>query len=79
MEASYAAKHRDDFSGFILLAAYSTVDLSDSGLSMLSIYGSMDGVLDREKYEKYLSNLPDEAKEVVIEGGCHSYFGSYGM
>jgi hypothetical protein len=32
-----------------------------------------------EKYEKYLPNLPDEAKEVVIEGGCHSYFGSYGM
>jgi hypothetical protein len=79
MAASYVAKHSTDFSGLILLAAYSTVDLSDSGLSVISIYGSRDGVLDREKYEKYLPNLPDKAKEVVIEGGCHSYFGSYGM
>jgi hypothetical protein len=79
MAASYAAKHSGDFSGLILLAAYSTADLSDSDLSVVSIYGSMDGVLDREKYEKYLSNLPDMTKEVVIEGGCHSYFGDYGM
>jgi hypothetical protein len=79
MAATYAAKHSDDLDGLILLAAYSTADLSDCGLSVVSIYGSCDGVLDREKYEKYLSNLPDTAKEVVIDGGCHSYFGSYGM
>jgi hypothetical protein len=79
MAASYAAKHSNDFSGLILLAAYSTADLSDSGLSVISIYGNMDGVLDREKYEKYLPNLPEKAKEVVIEGGCHSYFGNYGI
>jgi alpha/beta superfamily hydrolase len=79
MAASYAAKHSEDFSGLILLAAYSTADLSDSGLSVISVYGSMDGVLDRTQYEKYLPNLPDKAKEVVIEGGCHSYFGNYGM
>jgi hypothetical protein len=23
--------------------------------------------------------MTDQAEEVVIEGGCHSYFGSYGM
>jgi hypothetical protein len=79
MAASYAAKHSGDLSGLILLAAYSTADLTDSGLSVISIYGSMDGVLDREKYEEYLPNLPDTTKEVVIEGGCHSYFGNYGM
>jgi alpha/beta superfamily hydrolase len=79
MAASYAAKHSDDFSGLILLGAYSTVDLTDSGLAVLSVYGSRDGVLDKEKYEKYFFNLPDKAEEVVIEGGCHSYFGSYGM
>jgi hypothetical protein len=79
MAASYAAKHSDDFSGLILLGAYSTVDLTDSGLAVLSVYGSRDGVLDKEKYEKYFPNLPDKAEEVVIEGGCHSYFGSYGM
>jgi dienelactone hydrolase len=79
MAASYVAKHSEDFSGLILLAAYSTADLSDSGLSVVSIYGNRDEVLDRDKYEKCLPNLPDTAEEVVIEGGCHSYFGSYGM
>jgi hypothetical protein len=79
MAAAYVAKHSEDFIGLILLAAYATADLSDSGLSVVSIYGSRDGVLDGEKYEKYLPNLPDTAEEVVIEGGCHSYFGCYGM
>jgi alpha/beta superfamily hydrolase len=79
MAAFYVEKHSKNFSGLILLAAYSTADLSDSGLSVVSIYGNRDEVLDRDKYEKCLPNLPDTAEEVVIEGGCHSYFGSYGM
>lgn len=34
--------------------------------------------MNREKYEKYRSNLPDGFTERVIEGGCHAYFGMYG-
>jgi hypothetical protein len=34
--------------------------------------------MDREKYEKNRSNLPDDMREVVIEGGNHAYFGMYG-
>ena len=33
---------------------------------------------DREKYEKYKSNLPSNFFEFEIEGGCHAYFGMYG-
>jgi hypothetical protein len=31
-----------------------------------------------EQYQKYHSNLPGDAVEVVITGGCHAYFGNYG-
>lgn len=78
MAASYAAGHSGDYEGLILLAAYSTKDLTDSGLSVLSVYGSEDGVLNRDSYEKYRSNLPEDCQEVVLNGGCHAYFGSYG-
>lgn len=78
MAGSYAADHADELDGLVLLAAYSTRDLTGSGLAVLSIYGSEDGVLDLEKYEQYRSNLPAGASEVVIDGGCHAGFGCYG-
>ena len=68
----------DEYEGLILLGSYSTADLSDTDLDVLSIYGSEDKVLNREKYEENKSNLPDDFSEVVIEGGCHAYFGMYG-
>ena len=78
MAASYAADHADELDGLVLLAAYSTRDLTGSGLAVLSVYGSEDGVLDLEKYEQYRSNLPADTSEVVIDGGCHAGFGRYG-
>lgn len=75
MAASFAAE-QDWVEGLILLAAYSTEDVSD--IPVLSIYGSADGVMDREKYEKYRTNLPADAAETVIEGGNHAGFGLYG-
>ena len=78
MAASYAEKNAHDFAGLVLLASYSTADISESGLAVLSVYGSEDGVLNMEKYEKYASKLPHDFEEYVIEGGCHAYFGVYG-
>ena len=78
MAASYAAGHADGLEGLLLLAAYSTEDLSGTDLRALSLYGSEDGVLNREKYEECRTNLPEDTQEAVIEGGCHAYFGMYG-
>jgi len=72
-------KHKDDFDGLFLLAAYSNKDISDYEGRVVSIYGSADGVLNRENYEAYKANLPEGWTEYVIDGGCHSYFGYYGM
>ena len=79
MAASYAAKHAGDLDGLLLLAAYSTADLNGTGLDVLSVYGSEDGVLNMSKYDEYRQNLPDDTTtEMVIEGGNHAGFGDYG-
>lgn len=78
MAASYVAEHTGEFDGLVLLAAYSTADLQESGLQVISIYGTEDGVLNMDKYEKYKGNLPFDVIEEKIDGGCHAYFGSYG-
>lgn len=78
MAASYLENNVEDYEGLILLGSYSTADLSDTNLDVLSVFGSEDKVLNREKYEKNKSNLPNDFTEYVIDGGCHSYFGMYG-
>lgn len=78
MAASYLEKHPDDYEGLVLLGAYSTSDLSDTDLDVISIYGSNDQVLNHEKYEANKNNLPENFNETIIEGGCHAYFGTYG-
>lgn len=76
--ALYAEKHADRLNGLILLASYSTVNLKESKLNILSIFGSEDGVLNKIAYEKNHKNLPENMTEVIIPGGCHAYFGAYG-
>ena len=78
MAASYLADSKDYFDGLILLGSYSTEDFSSSDINVLSVYGSEDKVLNRDKYEKNKSNLPKDFTEYVIDGGCHAYFGMYG-
>ena len=77
MAASYIAG-AEGYDGLILLAAYSTEDLTEQPVKVLSLYGSEDGVLDLEKYRSYRPNLPEDTREMVIPGGNHAQFGSYG-
>lgn len=78
MAASYLDKTGNDFDGLVLLAAYSTADLTDNDTEVLSVYGDSDGVLNMEKYSEYYSNLPADTQEVIIADGNHAQFGSYG-
>lgn len=78
MAASYLADNVGEYSGLILLGSYSTADLSGENIRALSIYGSEDAVMNREKYEENLCNLPADCSELVIEGGNHSGFAMYG-
>ncbi len=79
MAASYASKHLSELDGLVLLAAYPTSDIKSDGFSVMSIYGSEDGVLNMEKVENGREFMPDDYTEVCIEGGNHAYFGNYGQ
>lgn len=76
MASNYASDNKNKIDGVILFAAYSTENIKD--LRVLSIYGSNDKVLNIDKYNKSKKNYPSDFKEVIIEGGNHAYFGSYG-
>jgi dienelactone hydrolase len=75
---SYASAHASKLSGIVFLASYTTQDLSKTNLKSLSIYGSEDGVMNREKYNESLRNLPSDHQEIVLQGGNHASFGDYG-
>lgn len=79
LSSAYVYDHISDFKGIILLGGYSSKDLSNSDLKALCIYGSLDGTMNRDKYEENKKYLPSNYEEVIIEGGCHSYFGDYGI
>ncbi len=78
MAASYLSDKSDDYKGLVLLGSYSATDISDTVLKVLSVYGSEDTVLNTDKYKENKSNLPNDFNEVLIDGGCHAYFGMYG-
>lgn len=78
MASSYLYKNYSKYKGLILEGAYSTKDLSEFNLNIISFKASLDLVLNEEKYNKYKSNLGTNIQEVIIDGGIHSYFGSYG-
>ncbi len=74
--AMYVSNNSEKVKGLILLAAYSTNKI-DERVKVLSIYGSLDGVLNLDKYSSNKDNLLN-LKEVIINGGNHAYFGYYG-
>ncbi len=76
--SSFAEKNTSKIKGLVMLASYSTSDLSHTDLKTISITATNDKVLNWKSYEKYKSNLPN-MKEYSVEGGIHSYFGSYGI
>ncbi len=75
MVSSWCAKHPDIADGLVFLAAYPTKDIS---VPTLSLYGSNDGVLNMERYEKNIL-LVQNLEEHIIEGGNHCQFGDYGF
>ncbi len=76
MAAEYAANNPDKVGGVVLLAAYAPSAIPE-GVSALTIYGSEDGVMNRERYAHARTLLPED-EEVVILGGNHAGFGDYG-
>lgn len=79
MAAQYAVKHTGKISGVVFLASYpSDRSLTNSKLSVLSIYGSEDGLITLLDWKEYRDRLPPHTQWVFIKGGNHAGFGWYG-
>jgi dienelactone hydrolase len=80
MAALYAYNHTDQIDGVVLWASYpaSSNNLTDTGIKVVSISGSQDGLATPDKIEASRSLLPANTTWVVIEGGNHAQFGWYG-
>ena len=80
MAASFARRHPSLVAGLVLWASYpaGSDDLSTSDLSVLSIYGSLDGLATPAKIEASRPLLPPNTTFVAIQGGNHAQFGWYG-
>lgn len=78
MACEYVKGHTDTLSELWLLASYCASDISQTNLQVISIHGSLDGVLDSQKLAANRHNLPDNAQDIVIDGMNHAQFGNYG-
>jgi hypothetical protein len=80
MAANFAKNHPGAVQGLALWAAYpaSSDDLSSSGLRVVSITGSLDGLATSEKIEASRQLLPADTTWAPIAGGNHAQFGWYG-
>ncbi len=77
--AYFAAAH-PEIKGIVFWASYPADDrLKETGIKMLSIYGTEDGGLDHgAKIEQYKTYEPADTQFVVIQGGNHAQFADYG-
>jgi len=74
----FAKDHLAQLDGLIFFASYPADDsLKDSGIKAFSIYGTRD-MAGMAKFDETKALLPFDTKYVVIEGGNHGQFGSYG-
>ena len=81
MAAQYSANAPHNIDGLALWAAYPAPnnDLSAQPLKVVSIYGDADGVATLEDIADSVQRLPPDARFILIPGGNHTQFGSYGQ
>jgi pimeloyl-ACP methyl ester carboxylesterase len=80
MAAHFVYQHPGVIQGLALWAAYpaSGDDLSGQSLKVVSMIGSQDGLGTAKGVDGTRSLLPQNTRFVVIDGGNHAQFGSYG-
>lgn len=79
MASAFAASNTDKIEGIVFLAAYPSGDIAESGLHVLSLYGTEDGVLNMDSFQASREKAPEDTVYLEIPGGNHAGFGSYGI
>lgn len=77
----HAVKRPGVYDGVVFLAAHpdKNDDMNQTEMKVLSIYGSVDGVLSRKRYKDNYGNFKKGMREIIIEGANHGNFGAYGF
>jgi len=80
MAAQYASNAPKSLKGLVLWASYpaSGNDLSKTQLNVLTIHGTLDGLVSFSQIDDSMKMLPNDAIRVEIQGGNHAQFGWYG-
>lgn len=74
--ALFASTH--DVDGLVLWASYpGNGSLRDSGVRVVSIYGTQD-ISSMSAFEDRRALLPPDTEYIMIDGGNHAQFGDYG-
>lgn len=78
--ASLFAESNEAVDGLVMMASYPADDnlTSRTDLSVVSIYGTEDGLASEDSIQQSATSLPDTTDFVLIEGGNHAQFGYYG-
>lgn len=65
--------------GVVLWASYPSADfrIDDKDLSVISIYGTKDGLVTLDEIEESEEHLPPDTQFEPIDGGNHTQFGWY--
>ena len=75
----YAKDHLQELDGVVFFASYPADEsLKNSDIKILSIYGTLD-MAGMGKFDETKALLPSQTEYVVIDGGNHAQFGSYGF
>ena len=77
--SSFARDNTDDIDGLVLWAAYPTRSMADvTGLEVLSISASNDGLTTRADIADSVDDLPPTTRFIEVDGAVHTFFGDYG-
>ncbi len=78
--ASYVHANPNIFEGLMLWASYpmDKKPLNSYKIDVISITGSLDGLVEKDKIISSKKLLPKQTVFIEIEGGNHAQFGSYG-
>jgi hypothetical protein len=78
MACEYAKNNTQKLNTLILVGTYCNSDISSTNLKVISIHGSLDGVLKSEKLAENAKNLPSNYLDFSIVGMNHAQAGNYG-
>jgi hypothetical protein len=78
MSCEYGKNHTEKISELWLFASYCGSDISNLNIKVISLHGSLDGVLTAQNLAENRKNLPATNTDFEIEGMNHAQFGNYG-